>query len=170
MGPSFAQLRRCRTPGAAGRACHRRGFGCGTPRRGVGDRAPDITLTCLESLQRRATYLDEAIASLGLGDRVSVVRARAEDVVRGRASEGSLRGDVVTARAVAALDKLAGWTVPLLKPGGELLALKGQSAADEVDASRSVLEKLGIESVEIVLCGEGIVDPPTTVVRARKAR
>lgn len=131
---------------------------------------PDITLTCLESLQRRATYLDEAIASLGLGDRVSVVRARAEDVVRGRASEGSLRGDVVTARAVAALDKLAGWTVPLLKPGGELLALKGQSAADEVDASRSVLEKLGIESVEIVLCGEGIVDPPTTVVRARKAR
>ena len=130
----------------------------------------DITLTCLESLQRRATYLEEAVGALGLVDRVSVVRARAEDVVRGRASENSLRGDVVTARAVAPLDKLAGWTVPLLKPGGDLLALKGQSAADEVEAARAVLERLGIESVEIVQCGEGIVDPPTTVVRARKAR
>lgn len=130
----------------------------------------DITLTCLESLQRRATYLEEAVGALGLTDRVSVVRARAEDVVRGRASESSLRGDVVTARAVAPLDKLAGWTVPLLKPGGDLLALKGQSAADEVEAARAVLERLGIESVEIVQCGEGIVDPPTTVVRARKAR
>lgn len=130
----------------------------------------DITLTCLESLQRRATYLEEAVRVLGLTDRVSVVRARAEDVVRGRASESSLRGDVVTARAVAPLDKLAGWTVPLLKPGGDLLALKGQSAADEVEAARTVLERLGIDSVEIVQCGEGIVDPPTTVVRARKAR
>ncbi len=130
----------------------------------------DITLTCLESLQRRATYLEEAVGALGLTDRVSVVRARAEDVVRGRASESSLRGDVVTARAVAPLDKLAGWTVPLLKPGGDLLALKGQSAADEVEAARTVLERLGIDSVEIVQCGEGIVDPPTTVVRARKAR
>ena len=130
---------------------------------------PDITLTCLESLQRRATYLEEAVAALDLADRVSVVRARAEDVVRGRASESSLRGDVVTARAVASLDKLAGLTVPLLKPGGELLALKGQSAAEEVEAASAVLERLGIDSVEIVLCGEGVVDPPTTVVRARKA-
>ena len=130
---------------------------------------PDITLTCLESLQRRATYLEEAVAALGLTDRVHIVRARAEDVVRGRASEGSLRGDIVTARAVAPLDKLAGWTVPLLKPGGDLLALKGQSAAEEVEAARGVLERLGIDAVEIVQCGEGIVDPATTVVRARKA-
>jgi len=130
---------------------------------------PDITLTCLESLQRRATYLDEAIAALGLGDRVAVVRARAEDVARGRAIEGSLRADVVTARAVAALDKLAGWTVPLLTPGGELLAVKGQSATEEVESARAILDRLGIKSIEIVQCGVGIVDPPTTVVRARKA-
>ncbi|MBM3689583.1 MAG: 16S rRNA (guanine(527)-N(7))-methyltransferase RsmG [Actinobacteria bacterium] len=130
---------------------------------------PDITLTCLESLQRRATYLDEAIAALGLGDRVAVVRARAEDVARGRAIEGSLRADVVTARAVAALDKLAGWTVPLLTPGGELLAVKGQSATEEVESARAIMDRLGIKSIEIVQCGVGIVDPPTTVVRARKA-
>lgn len=131
---------------------------------------PDISLTCLESLQRRATYLEEAVSALELAGRVQIVRARAEDVVRGRASEGSLRGDVVTARAVAPLDKLAGWTVPLLKPGGDLLALKGQSAAEEVDAARPVLARLGIDTVEIVQCGEGVVDPPTTVVRAHKAR
>ena len=130
---------------------------------------PDITLTCLEPLQRRAVYLEEAIEALGLGDRARVVRARAEDVVRGRAGE-TVRGDVVTARAVAPLERLAGWTVPLVQPGGILLALKGQSAAEEVEAARGILERLGIDSVEIVQCGEGVVDPPTTVVRARKAR
>ena len=130
---------------------------------------PDITLTCLESLQRRATYLDEVVESLGLTDRVAIVRARAEDVVRGKAGPGLLRGDVVTARAVAPLDKLAAWTVPLVKPGGELLALKGQSAAEEVESARGLLERLGIVSVEITHCGVGVVDPPTTVVRARKA-
>ena len=130
---------------------------------------PDITLVCLESLQRRATYLEEVVTELGLDGRVEIVRARAEDVVRGKAQTGSLRGDVVTARAVAPLDKLAGWTVPLVKPGGELLALKGQSATEEVEAARGLLERLGIDEIEIIACGAGVVDPPTTVVRARKA-
>lgn len=130
---------------------------------------PDITLICLESLQRRATYLEEVVAELGLADRVSIVRARAEDVVRGKADTGTLRADVVTARAVAPLDKLAAWTVPLVKPGGELLAMKGQSAAEEVEAARGLLERLGIDEIEIIACGAGVVDPPTTVVRARKA-
>lgn len=128
----------------------------------------DITVTCLEPLQRRATYLEEAISALAIGDRARVVRARAEDVVRGRAGE-TLRGDVVTARAVAPLEKLAGWTVPLLKPGGDLLAMKGQSAAEEMAAASVILERLGIDRVEILQCGEGIVDPPSTVVRATKA-
>jgi 16S rRNA (guanine527-N7)-methyltransferase len=97
------------------------------------------------------------------------VRARAEDIVRGRGPVTSLRAQVVTARAVAPLERLAGWTVPLVQPGGELLALKGRSAAEEVEASRSVLERLGIIAVEIVECGEGVVDPGTTVVRAKKA-
>lgn len=129
----------------------------------------DITVTCLEPLQRRATFLEEVVAELGLIGRVQVVRARAEDIVRGRGPVTSLRARVVTARAVAPMDRLAGWTVPLVQPGGELLALKGRSAAEEVQASRSVLERLGIVSVEIVECGEGVVDPPTTVVRAVKA-
>ena len=129
----------------------------------------DITVTCLEPLQRRATFLEEAVTELGLTGRVQVVRARAEDIVRGRGPVTSLRARVVTARAVAPLERLAGWTVPLVQPGGELLALKGRSAAEEIEASRSVLERLGIVEVAIVECGEGLVDPATTVVRAVKA-
>ena len=129
----------------------------------------DITVTCLEPLQRRATFLEEVIAQIGLGDRAQVVRARAEDIVRGRGPVTSLRARVVTARAVAPMERLAGWTVPLVQPGGELLALKGRSAAEEVEGSRSVLERLGIVSVDIIECGAGVVDPVTTVVRAIKA-
>lgn len=129
----------------------------------------DLRVTCLEPLQRRATFLEEVVAELGITERVQVVRARAEDIVRGRGPVTSLRARVVTARAVAPLERLAGWTVPLVRPGGELLALKGRSAAEEVDASRSVLERLGVVSVDVVECGEGIVDPPTTVVRAVKS-
>lgn len=130
---------------------------------------PDLRLICLEPLQRRAAFLEEAVTALGLGERVQVIRARAEDIVRGRGPVTSLRAQVVTARAVAPMERLAGWTVPLVKPGGELLALKGRSAAEEVQASAAVLERLGIVQVEIVECGAGVVDPTTTVVRAVKA-
>ena len=129
----------------------------------------DLHVICLEPLQRRATFLQETVDDLGIRDRVDVVRARAEDIVRGRGPVTSLRAEVVTARAVAPLERLAGWTVPLVKPGGQLLALKGRSAAEEVEASHSALERLGIVAVDIVECGEGIVDPATTVVRAVKS-
>lgn len=129
----------------------------------------DISVICLEPLQRRAAFLDEVVAELALGARVRVVRARAEDIVRGRGPVTSLRARVVTARAVAPLERLAGWTVPLVTPGGELLALKGRSAAEEVEGSGEVLKRLGIVEVGIVECGAGVVDPPTIVVRALKA-
>lgn len=127
---------------------------------------PDLRVTCVEPLLRRATFLEESVAALGLGERVSIVRARAEEVPR---SGSGLRGDVVTARAVAPLDRLASWAVPLVAPGGELLALKGRAALDEVEAARATLERLGVREVEVVECGQGIVDPATTVVRAVRA-
>ncbi|MFM9134487.1 MAG: 16S rRNA (guanine(527)-N(7))-methyltransferase RsmG [bacterium] len=127
---------------------------------------PDLRVTCVEPLLRRATFLEESVAALGLGERVSIVRARAEEVPR---SGSGLRGDVVTARAVAPLDRLASWAVPLVAPGGELLALKGRTALDEVEAARATLERLGVREVEVVECGQGIVDPATTVVRAVRA-
>ena len=129
----------------------------------------DIRVICLEPLQRRASFLEEVVGELGLQARVQVVRGRAEEIVRGRGPVTSLRARVVTARAVAPLDRLAGWTLPLVAPGGELLALKGRAAAEEVESARPALEKLGAVSVEIVECGLGVVDPPTTVVRAVKA-
>lgn len=145
------------------------GSGAGLPGIVWGIVRPDIAVICLEPLQRRATFLEEVITALGLIGRVQVVRARAEDIVRGRGPVTSLRARVVTARAVAPLERLAGWTVPLVAPGGELLALKGRSAAEEVEASRVALERLGVTAVDIVECGAGVVDPVTTVVRAVKA-
>jgi 16S rRNA (guanine527-N7)-methyltransferase len=129
----------------------------------------DLQVTCLEPLQRRAAFLDEVVSALGLGGRVQVVRARAEDIVRGRGPVTSLRARVVTARAVAPLERLAGWTLPLVAPGGELVALKGRSAAEEIEVAMPVLERLGVVSVEICECGVDVVEPPTTVVRALKA-
>ena len=145
------------------------GSGAGLPGIVWGIVRPDIAVICLEPLQRRATFLEEVLTALGLIGRVQVVRARAEDIVRGRGPVTSLRARVVTARAVAPLERLAGWTVPLVAPGGELLALKGRSAAEEVEASRVALERLGVTAVDIVECGAGVVDPVTTVVRAVKA-
>jgi 16S rRNA (guanine527-N7)-methyltransferase len=103
----------------------------------------------LEPLARRAAFLDEVVADLGLGPRVSVVRSRAE--------EHRETYDVATARAVAPLERLAAWCLPLLRPGGRLLAIKGERAAAEVAAAPRLRAR--IERV-----GAGVVDPPTTVV------
>jgi 16S rRNA (guanine527-N7)-methyltransferase len=86
-------------------------------------------------------------------------------VLRGRAEDVALEVDVVTARAVAPLDRLAGWTLPLARLGGTLLALKGEGALEEIVASAAALEKVGGGRAEVLECGVGLVDPPTTVVR-----
>jgi 16S rRNA (guanine527-N7)-methyltransferase len=90
---------------------------------------------------------------------VQVVRARAEDMA------GVIRADVVTARAVAPLDRLAGWAAGLLRPGGEILAIKGQSAAEELAAAKPVLSRLDARSAEVLHAGRGRVVTATTVVR-----
>jgi 16S rRNA (guanine527-N7)-methyltransferase len=125
---------------------------------------PDITVTLVEPLLRRATFLTEAVVELNLTERVAVERARAEDLLR----SGWAPVDVVTARAVAALEKLAGWTLPLAKDGGALVALKGASAGEEVAEAQTTLGKLGVMSVDVIGCGAGVVDPETTVVVAHK--
>jgi len=121
---------------------------------------PDLRITLVEPLLRRTTFLDEVVEDLGL-DNVEVLRGRAEEL-RGRTS-----ADVVTARAVAPLAKLAGWGLPLLGSRGEMLALKGDSAGEELEESEADLRKLGAISWEVAHAGAGIVDPLTTVVRVR---
>jgi 16S rRNA (guanine527-N7)-methyltransferase len=111
-------------------------------------------------MQRRTTWLEEVDAELGLG--LEVVRARAEEL------HGQRTFEVVTARAVAALDKLARWSLPLVQEEGVLLAMKGSSAAEEVEAAQKVLAKLGGVEPTITRYGMGEVEVPTTVVQVRR--
>lgn len=134
------------------------GSGAGLPGIPLAIARPDLSVVLMEPLLRRSSFLSEAIEELGLGDRVSVVRARAEDV------EDDF--DVVTARAVAPLGKLIGWTRPLFGSSGELLAMKGSSAQAEVADAAKVLRK-GSLSAEVleVRAAEGL--DATYVVRVR---
>ncbi|MEU4621172.1 16S rRNA (guanine(527)-N(7))-methyltransferase RsmG [Actinoplanes sp. NPDC023801] len=140
------------------------GSGAGLPGLVLAVARPDLDVTLVEPLARRTAFLDEAVDVLGL-DNVTVVRGRAEEVV------GTLPGaDVVTARAVAALDKLAGWCLPLAAVGGRLLAMKGSSAAEEIAQSAAAIAALGGAEPVVRLCGNGLIEPPTTVVEIVKER
>ena len=119
---------------------------------------PDCEVVLLEPMLRRATFLEECVTELGLGN-VSVLRVRAEQMA------GELAVDVVTARAVAPLDRLAALAVGLLKPGGILLAVKGAKAAAEVRDAKAALDRLGLRDPEVHVVGSGKVDPAATVVR-----
>lgn len=118
-------------------------------------------MTLVEPLLRRTRYLEEVVADLGLAN-VKVERARAEDLRRGPLF------DIVTARAVAPLERLAGWTLPLTRSGGEVLAMKGSSASAEVEAARAALRKYRGQVMEIAEVGLDVVDPPVRVVRIKK--
>jgi 16S rRNA (guanine527-N7)-methyltransferase len=133
------------------------GTGAGLPGLVWAIARPDLTVSLVEPLLRRTTFLDEAVLALGL-DNVTVVRARAEDVKE--------TYDVVTARAVAPLDRLGRWCLPLVRPGGVLLALKGRTAQEEVTASTATLRRLGATTIVVSTYGtEGV---PTTVVEVTK--
>jgi 16S rRNA (guanine527-N7)-methyltransferase len=119
----------------------------------------DLSVTLLEPLLRRTTFLDECVDLLGLRN-VTVRRGRAEEVT------GELSADVVTARAVAPLERLARWAIPLLRPGGELLAWKGERATAELDEAGPLLTDLGVRRAEVIRVGHGKVEPPATIVRA----
>ncbi|WP_392391040.1 16S rRNA (guanine(527)-N(7))-methyltransferase RsmG [Nocardioides sp. LHD-245] len=133
------------------------GSGAGLPGLVLAIARPDLQVTLIEPLLRRTTFLEEAVAQLGL-DNVTVVRGRAD------ALHGVATYDVVTARAVAPLDKLATWCLPLVAPHGALLAMKGSSAADEVAAAAETCRRLGcapavVEELGAELAAEGAVEP-----------
>ncbi|MGZ3116578.1 16S rRNA (guanine(527)-N(7))-methyltransferase RsmG [Streptomyces sp. H62] len=135
------------------------GSGAGLPGIPLALVRDDLKITLLEPLLRRTNFLTEVVELLGL-DHVTVVRGRAEEVM------GKLQPvHVVTARAVAPLDRLAAWGIPLLRPYGEMLALKGDTAEEELKASAAALTKLGAVETSILHVGEGVVDPMSTVVR-----
>lgn len=139
------------------------GTGAGLPGLVLALSRPDLSLTLVEPLLRRTTFLEEAVDELGLTN-VEVVRARAE------ALHGSRDFDVVTSRAVAPLDRLLAWSMPLVRQGGHLVAMKGSSVGEEVEAARPALAKYGAGTVEILQYGDGLVDPPTTVLKVEATR
>lgn len=134
------------------------GSGAGLPGLALAIARPDLDLHLVEPMLRRTNWLSMAVADLELTN-VSVHRGRAEQFW------GTLSAPVVTARAVARLSELATWCLPLLLPGGSMLALKGSSVAEELAADRAVLRRLGAVDEVIESFGSGVVDPQTTVLR-----
>ncbi len=117
------------------------GSGAGLPGVPLALARPDLTVTLVEPLQRRVTFLTEVCAAL---DRpgLDVRRARVEELPPSSA-------EVIVARAVAPLTRLATWTLPRLVPGGRLVAMKGRSASDEVVDAEPTLRSLAARSWEV---------------------
>ncbi|WP_018160012.1 16S rRNA (guanine(527)-N(7))-methyltransferase RsmG [Smaragdicoccus niigatensis] len=139
------------------------GSGAGLPGIPLAIARPDVKVILIESMLRRTTYLSEFIASVDLDIRV--VRGRAED--RAVVAEVG-QCDVVTSRAVAALPLLMSLSMPLLRPGGLMLALKGSTAAQEIVDSAREARKYGAVDLAVRECGAGFVDELTVVIEARK--
>jgi 16S rRNA (guanine527-N7)-methyltransferase len=121
------------------------GSGAGLPGLVVALARPDLTITLVEPLLRRTTFLEEVVAELGLGN--VVVRRDRADALHGQATF-----DVVTARAVAPLERLLGWCMPLVSPAGALIAMKGDSAEAEIADADATIRRLGCAppSIEVL--------------------
>lgn len=152
------------------------GSGAGLPGLPIAIRRPDLRLTLLEPMLRRSEFLTSAAAALDLSAQVTVVRGRADDAE----IRSSLSGQQwIVARAVAPLDRLVRWCVPLLTPGGRLLALKGESAAAEVESHDRIVRRLSGGPATVVSVGANDAERTWVVAvqqhasqrqRARRAR
>ena len=138
------------------------GSGAGLPGIPLAIVRPDLKMTLLEPLARRVDYLNEVISDLGITERVVVVRGRAEEPVA-----KNLSAQVVTGRAVASLTKLLNWCWPLVAEGGQILMIKGASAAQEIEEAAPVLRRKKLEA-KVLDAGAGVVDPTTTAVKVIK--
>ncbi|MDC5696132.1 16S rRNA (guanine(527)-N(7))-methyltransferase RsmG [Intrasporangium calvum] len=134
------------------------GSGAGLPGLVLAIARPDLHIHLVEPLSRRTGWLSGVSAQLDL-DNVTIHTARAESLW------DQLSAPWVTARAVSGIVQLAQWTLPLLEPGGSLLALKGSRAHEELTESRARLLRLGAVDAAVETFGEGMVADPTIVLR-----
>ncbi|MCW2767257.1 MAG: rRNA m(7)G-527 methyltransferase [Nocardioides sp.] len=134
------------------------GSGAGLPGLVLSIARPDLSVTLVEPLLRRTTFLAEVVAELGL-DRVEVVRGRADSL------HGARGFDVVTSRAVAPLGRLLDWSMPLVSPEGALLAMKGASADEEIAAAAADLRRWGCAAPETRVLGTDVLESTTLAVR-----
>lgn len=134
------------------------GSGAGLPGIPMAIVSPDTDFVLIEPMERRATWLAEvAVPEIGLKN---------VQVLRGRAEEAPLANyDVATARAVSALPKLLKMLVPLVVPGGQILALKGSRAGEEIEEAKPLAKRMKILNFEVLTAGAGTLEEPTTIVR-----
>jgi 16S rRNA (guanine527-N7)-methyltransferase len=140
------------------------GSGAGLPGFPLAIARPDLRVTMLEPMARRVAWLTEVAEDLDIDVRIERGRAEEPDVRRRLG-----QADVVTARAVAPLAKLAGWCLPLVRPGGWLMALKGESASDELARDADQVRRAGGTEQSVVVCGADVLPVPTTIVMVRKS-
>lgn len=140
------------------------GSGAGLPGLSWAIRRPDLEMTLVEPLLRRATFLTECVEVLGLGRQVRVERVRAEELL---VADGF---DVVASRAVAPLKRLVPWCAGLTRGGGLIVALKGRTADAEIAESRRVVSRVSTGAPRVTTYGRGLVQDPTTVVEIRADR
>lgn len=147
------------------------GSGAGLPGVVLAAVRPDLQLVLLEPLLRRAAFLEEVVEALRLPNAV-VRRGRAEELAGGRLAGPGVPPDglvdAVVARAVAPLDRLAGWALPLLRAGAPLLAIKGASAGQELDAAQPALTSAGARSSRVVEVGDAELLTAALVVEVVK--
>jgi len=139
------------------------GSGGGLPGVVLAAMRPGMDVVLVETMQRRTLWLQDVVDQLRLAN-VRVVRGRAEEL-----SE-SVVADVVTARAVAPMERLAGWTLPFLRVGGRLVAMKGRTAEVEVAAAREVIDAYGGGAATIRVLDVGLGVEPTTIVEVVRER
>jgi len=120
------------------------GCGAGFPGLPIKIMRPDISITMLDSLRKRIYFLEDTIHRLGLSD-IECIHSRAEDLAKANAHHY----DICTARAVARLDKLCGWCLPLVKKNGFFLAMKGPDVTEELKEAMPVIQKMGAEVAEV---------------------
>lgn len=137
------------------------GSGAGLPGIVIAIRRPDLHVTLIEPLLRRTTFLDELVETMGL-QNVVVRRGRAEEL------HGEATYDVVTSRAVAPMERLARWSLPLVREGGTFLAMKGSSAAAELTAAVPAVRALGGIDARVAELGAAWLETPVTVVEMRR--
>lgn len=140
------------------------GTGAGLPGIPLALARPDLSVILVEPLLRRTTFLEEVVAGLALSN-VTVVRGRAEDK---SVKEAIGQVDVATSRAVAPLGKLCRWSLPLVRSGGVMVALKGSTAAEEIERDSAIIAKARGLHPKVVEVGAGIVETPTHVVIVKK--
>ncbi|WP_410617347.1 16S rRNA (guanine(527)-N(7))-methyltransferase RsmG [Amycolatopsis sp. lyj-109] len=139
------------------------GSGAGLPGVPLAIARPDLDIVLLEPMARRVAWLAEVAEKLELP--ITIVRGRAEEQPVREQVGGA---DIVTARAVAPLARLADWCLPLVRPDGFLVALKGASAADEIERDGAAIRKAGGADPLIVECGAAVLEVPSTVVKIRR--